>query len=303
MTWQQLIFEVSSTEVETLAELLSDAGAASVTFQDSADTPIYEPASDASDLWTHTCVTGLFTAETCFDSVLAQIRATPRFATLPPYRINKLQEQQWERLWMDDFKPMRFGKRLWICPTNTPPPVPDAINIMFDPGLAFGTGTHPTTALCLEWIEQHDLNGQTVIDFGCGSGILSIAAAMCGASSVEAIDIDPQALLATHNNASLNGVITQISTALPNEATGKQLAVDCLLANILANPIMALADYFSTRVKHNGIMVLSGILSEQAEEVIAAYKTGFEFLPIAEKEGWVRLVARRHHQHQFATGK
>ncbi len=294
MSWQELIFDVSPSEADALSECLSDAGAASVTFKDNADTPIYEPAADASDLWPHTRVIGLFESGTDFDQVLASIQHAPGFTTLPPYRITELKEQPWERLWMDEFKPMRFGQRLWICPTEMSPPEPDAINIMLDPGLAFGTGTHPTTALCLEWIDQNDLNNKTVIDFGCGSGILAIAAAMCGAASIQAVDIDPQALLATNSNATQNSVAQQISTTLPDEATGKLAAVDCLLANILANPLIELAHYFSTLVKHNGIIVLSGVLSEQATQVSAAYEQWFEFLPVTEKEGWVRLVARRN---------
>ncbi len=295
MPWQELTFDVSPTEVDTLSEILCDAGAASVTFKDNADTPIYEPAADASDLWASTCVVGLFDAETDFDAVLALVQQTALFSTLPPYRITELKEQQWERLWMDEFKPMRFGERLWICPTETMPPEPDALNIMLDPGLAFGTGTHPTTALCLEWIDQNDLDNKTVIDFGCGSGVLAIGAAMSGATSVEAIDIDPQALLATNSNAAQNNIASKITTALP-DACKKLSAVDCLLANILANPIMELADYFSTLVKHRGIIVLSGILSEQATEVISAYEKWFEFQPTVEKEGWIRLVATRNRQ-------
>ncbi len=295
MPWQELTFDVSPSEVETLSEIFCEAGAVSVTFKDNAETPIYEPAADASDLWASTCVVGLFDAETDFDTVLARVQQATLFSTLPPYRITELKEQQWERLWMDEFKPMRFGERLWICPTETTPPEPEALNIMLDPGLAFGTGTHPTTALCLEWIDQNDLDGKTVIDFGCGSGILAIGAAMSGATSIEAIDIDPQALLATNNNATQNHVAAKITTALPNECN-KLSAVDCLLANILANPIMELADYFSTLVKHHGIIVLSGILSEQATEVISSYEKWFEFQPAVEKEGWIRLVAARNKQ-------
>jgi len=295
MPWQELTFDVSPAEVDTLSEILCDAGAASVTFKDNADTPIYEPAADASDLWASTCVVGLFAAETDFDAVLALVQQAALFSTLPPYRITELKEQQWERLWMDEFKPMRFGERLWICPTEIMPPEPDALNIMLDPGLAFGTGTHPTTALCLEWIDQNDFDDKTVIDFGCGSGILAIGAAMSGATSIEAIDIDPQALLATNSNATQNNIASKITTALPNECN-KLPAVDCLLANILANPIMKLADYFSTLVKHHGTIVLSGILSEQATQVISSYEKWFEFQPIVEKEGWVRLVATRNEQ-------
>ena len=295
MPWQELTFDVSPAEVETLSEILCTAGAVSVTFKDNADTPIYEPAADASDLWASTCVVGLFDAETDFDAVLILVQQTALFSALPPYRITELKEQQWERLWMDAFKPMRFGEHLWICPTETAPPGPDALNIMLDPGLAFGTGTHPTTALCLEWIDQNDLDNKTVIDFGCGSGILAIGAAISGAISIEAIDIDPQALQATNSNASQNNVSSKITTALADVAS-ELSAVDCLLANILANPIIELADYFSTRVKHNGIIVLSGILSEQAALVITAYAKWFTFQPIAEKEGWVRLVATRNAQ-------
>ncbi|MCF6324657.1 MAG: 50S ribosomal protein L11 methyltransferase [Gammaproteobacteria bacterium] len=295
MPWQELTFDVSPSEVETLSEILCEAGAAAVTFKDNADTPIYEPAADASDLWASTCVVGLFDAEADFDAVLARVQQTALFPALPPYRITELKEQQWERLWMDEFKPMRFGEHLWICPTETTPSEPGALNIMLDPGLAFGTGTHPTTALCLEWIDQNDLDDKTMIDFGCGSGILAIGAAMSGATSIEAIDIDPQALLATNSNATQNNIASKITTTLPNECN-KLPAVDCLLANILANPIMELADYFSTLVKHNGIIVLSGILSEQATEVISHYEKWFEFQPIVEKEGWVRLVATRNEQ-------
>lgn len=294
MAWQQLFFDVSPDEAETLSDLLSEAGAASVTFQDNADTPIYEPAPDASDLWTHTRVVGLFATGTDFDAVLSHIQHHSRFTTLPPHRIAELPEQQWERVWMDDFKPMRFGRRLWICPTETAPPDPAAINIMLDPGLAFGTGTHPTTALCLEWIDRHHFSGKQVIDFGCGSGILAIGAALCGANNIQAIDIDPQALIATSSNAAQNGVSAQITTSLPDKSATQLTPVDCLLANILANPIIELADYFSTLVKHNGIIVLSGILSEQAAPVMAAYKQWFNFLPTIEKEGWVRLEARRN---------
>lgn len=294
MPWQELTFEVSPTEADALSELLSDAGAASVTFKDSADTPIYEPAPDASELWADTCVVGLFDADTNFERVLASIQQVPRFAKLPPYRIAALKEQQWERLWMDTFKPMRFGERLWICPTETPPPEPDALNIMLDPGLAFGTGTHPTTALCLTWIDQNDLSGHTVCDYGCGSGVLAIGAALCGATSIEAVDIDPQALIATQSNAAQNGVSALISTTLPSEVGEKCATVDCLLANILANPLMALAGDFATRVKPRGTLVLSGILSEQAADVCLAYEKWFKFLPVTENEGWVRLVAIRN---------
>lgn len=294
MAWQQLIFDLTPERAEPLSELLSEAGAASVTFLDCVDTPIYEPAPDASDLWEQTRVVGLFDADADIDTVLAQIKQAPDFSTLPPYRLCELKEQQWERVWMDRFQPICFGKQLWICPTETAPPDPEAINIMLDPGLAFGTGTHPTTALCLEWIDGHTLKEKSVIDYGCGSGVLAIAAALSGAAPIHAVDIDPQALLATRNNSAQNDVAAQISTALPDEARDKLTPVDCLLANILANPLTELAEYFSTLVKHNGIIVLSGILSEQASRVIDAYRPWFAFEPVCEKEGWVRLVATRN---------
>lgn len=294
MAWQQLIFDLVPEQAESLSGLLSEAGAASVTFQDCADTPIYEPAPDGSDLWEQTRVTGLFEGGIDLDAVLTQLRQTPDFATLPPYRICELEEQQWERAWMAQFKPIHFGKRLWICPTETAPPDPTALNIMLDPGLAFGTGTHPTTALCLEWIDGHPPEGMSVIDYGCGSGVLAIAAALSGAREISAIDIDPQALLATRSNAARNGVAEQIATALPDEVANTLAPVDCLLANILANPLIELADDFSTVVKHNGIIVLSGVLSDQAEQVIEAYRPWFEFEPMIERGGWVRLVARRN---------
>jgi ribosomal protein L11 methyltransferase len=188
---------------------------------------------------------------------------------------------------------MQFGERVWICPSWCDIPEPGAVNIMLDPGLAFGTGTHPTTSLCLQWLDKADVEGKTVVDFGCGSGILAIAALKLGASKVIAIDIDPQALLATRDNAQRNNVADRLDVYLPADQPDCQ--VDLVLANILAGPLKELSDIISSYCKTNGKLVMSGILEEQAELVIAQYSTLFTFDPIALEGEWVRLSATKNH--------
>ncbi len=294
MPWLQLILETTSDNAEPFSELLSEAGASAVTFVDSANQPLYEPSVGETPLWSHTRIIGLFDAATDMDAVLAQISDAITPHRLPDHRISPLEDKDWEREWMDTFKPMPFGKRLWIVPSWTPIPQPEAINILLDPGLAFGTGTHPTTALRLQWLDEHGANHDEVVDYGCGSGILAVAAAKLGASHVWAVDNDPQALIATHDNAHKNNVAENIDAVLPD--TLPNLQTPLLLANILAQPLMEFAERFSTHVIPGGHIVLSGILAEQAEQaeqVATRYAPWFTMEPATLKDEWVRLNGRR----------
>ncbi|CSB25999.1 50S ribosomal protein L11 methyltransferase [Vibrio cholerae] len=203
-----------------------------------------------------------------------------------------MEDKDWEREWMDNFHPMQFGRRLWICPSWREVPDPQAVNVMLDPGLAFGTGTHPTTALCLEWLDNLDLTGKTVIDFGCGSGILAIAAIKLGAAKVIGIDIDPQALLASKDNAARNGVEDQIEVYLPKDQP-EGLVADVVVANILAGPLRELSPIIKGLLKPGGQLAMSGILDTQAESVAEFYRDDLELDPIAEKSEWCRISGRK----------
>jgi ribosomal protein L11 methyltransferase len=291
MPWLQLTFETTPEDAEQFSDLLSAAGAGAVTFLDSADQPLYEPPVGETPLWSHTRVMGLFDATTDINQVIEQISAELSPDPLPDWRILPLEDKDWEREWMDKFKPMSFGKRLWIVPSWTEPPHPEAINILLDPGLAFGTGTHPTTALCLQWLDEHGASVDKVIDYGCGSGILAVAAALLGAKHVWAIDNDPQALLATRDNAIKNKVHETIESALPDALP--DIKTPLLLANILAQPLMDFAEYFAQHVTPDGHIVLSGILSDQAEQVASCYQPWFDMdTPVVQNE-WVRLTGVR----------
>ncbi len=211
---------------------------------------------------------------------------------LPEHHVEEIADQDWERSWMDNFQPMRFGRRLWIVPSWHAAPEPDAVNLLLDPGLAFGTGTHPTTALCLEWLDGQELAGRQVLDFGCGSGILAIAALLLGAERAVGTDIDPQALEASRDNASRNGIEpARFPVYLPADLPQRQ--ADVLVANILAGPLVSLAPQLTGLVRPGGLLALSGILAEQAEEVRAAYSAHFDLDPTAEREGWIRISGRR----------
>ncbi len=290
--WLQLSLEALNHTPEQLEDALLQVGALAVTLADAGDQPVLEPAPGETPLWAHTCVTGLFDAQTDIEVVKRQLQCFLHAPILPECRLSQLEERDWVRAWMDDFHPMRFGERLWICPTTQNPPDPAAINIRLDPGLAFGTGTHPTTALCLEWLDGAALAGQTVLDYGCGSGILAIAAAKLGAQRVWAVDIDPQALLASDDNADENGVENCVELALPAELPAT-LHVDVLVANILAGVLTRLAPEFAQRVKPGGRLVLSGILEQHADAVQAAFTHSFIFEPVRRREDWVLLEGVR----------
>jgi ribosomal protein L11 methyltransferase len=286
--WLQLTLEAIDHDPEQLEDALLLAGALAVTLEDAGDQPVLEPPPGATPLWAHTRVTGLFDAQTDIEVVKGRLRRFLHGSVLPECRLTELEERDWVRAWLEHFHPMRFGRRLWVCPTHQIPPDPTGVTIRLDPGLAFGTGTHPTTALCLEWLDGVPLDGRTVLDYGCGSGILAIAAAKLGARKVWAVDIDPQALLASDDNADENGVEDRIELAGP-AALPETLTVDVLLANILAGVLVRLASEFSRRVRPGGRLVLSGILEPHVEAVREAFLGDFVFDPIRRREDWVLL--------------
>ena len=292
MPWLQLRIDTAPDQSAAIEDALLAAGAASVTLEDNADQPILEPALGETPLWNQTRITGLFTAEIDTKQALT-IAETAFGSSLPNSRWELLEDRDWERAWMDNFHPMCFGQRLWICPSWKQPPNPDAVNLLLDPGLAFGTGTHPTTALCLQWLDGHDVSGKTVIDYGCGSGILAIAALLLGAKSVIAVDNDPQALIATEENARRNGIPSdKISTFLPGQVPTNS-AAQLMLANILAGPLAELAPTLSNMTQAGGDIVLSGILSNQAQQLSSYYQPHFTMqAPIIEQD-WARLAGRR----------
>tara|TARA_R110002126_G_scaffold146224_10_gene292140 strand:- start:1950 stop:2834 length:885 start_codon:yes stop_codon:yes gene_type:complete len=291
MPWIQLRVNTTEDKAEQVSDMLQGWGAQAVSFVDAHDTPIYEPMPGEVIYWTNTVVVGLFDAEHPMDSVLSQLQKVAFFKDGVEFKLEQLEDKDWEREWMDNFHPIKFGERLWVCPSWRDIPDPTAVNVMLDPGLAFGTGTHPTTALCMQWLDQHIQPDQTVVDFGCGSGILGIAALKLGAKRVVGIDIDPQAIEASTANAARNNVSGQIELYLPKDQP--QLQADVVVANILAGPLAELSQVISRYVKPGGLLALSGILQSQAQSVIAAYQHEFDFDPIAEQEEWVRLSARK----------
>jgi len=294
MPWIQLKINTTGEHAETLSDALIESGAVSVTFQDTHDNPVFEPLPGETLLWGDTDAIGLFDAETDMDDVIAMLEQEPLLGKGFVHKIEQLEDKDWEREWMDNFHPMRFGQRLWICPSWRDVPDPTAVNVMLDPGLAFGTGTHPTTAMCLEWLDGLDLQGKTVIDFGCGSGILAIAALKLGAASAIGIDIDPQAIQASRDNAQRNGVSERLSLYLPQDQPAN-LSADVVVANILAGPLRELAPLISVLPVASGHLGLSGILASQAEGVAQAYSDLFELDPVAEKEEWCRITGVKKH--------
>jgi ribosomal protein L11 methyltransferase len=286
MTWLQLSVVVSGERVDAASETLVDAGALSVTYQDAADEPILEPALGEHPVWSATRVVALLSAGCDSTRITQRLREALHDAEIG-LRIDYLGDRDWSSAWRDSFHAMRFGARLWVVPSGESPPVTDAVTVHMDPGLAFGTGTHATTALCLEWLDAHPPQARDVIDYGCGSGILAIAAGKLGASQVRAVDIDPQALQATRENAVRNGIGEDLEALFP-DALDAQPA-DLVIANILANPLIELAETLARHVSLRGHIVLTGILAEQAGEVIAAYRPWFEFRALVKREEWVLL--------------
>jgi ribosomal protein L11 methyltransferase len=287
MAWQQITVITDEQTAPDLAELFSDLGAVSVTYMDAEDEPVYEPAIGETKIWSNTQVIALFELDADFEVVAERVRRTFGATQLRDWRMEKIEDQAWERAWMEYYQPMKFGDKLWVCPTGQEQHEPGTVCMLLDPGLAFGTGTHPTTALCLEWLARHDLTGKTVIDYGCGSGILAVAAVLLGAKAAHAVDIDPQALTATLSNAEKNAVQDKIKVYLPEQLPAMQ--ADIVLANILAKPLCELSERISALVKSGGALVLSGILAEQTAQVAEAYTSAVALNAPAQQEDWIRL--------------
>ncbi|MEI6859095.1 MAG: 50S ribosomal protein L11 methyltransferase [Shewanella sp.] len=292
MPWIQLKIDSDSQHADALSDLLMEEGSLSITLEDGKDTPIYEPTLGETPLWNHTVLTALFAADKDLSAIIEQLKLVPYLGSDFSYKIEQVEDKDWEREWMDNFHPIQFGKRLWICPSWREIPDPQAVNVILDPGLAFGTGTHPTTALCLEWLDGLELADKEIIDFGCGSGILAVAALKLGAKKVTGIDIDHQAIEASKANAERNGVLKQISLYLPEDQP-KDLKVDILVANILAGPLRELAPLIAQKIKPGGQLALSGLLKEQANEVTEFYTEWFNMNEPVHKEDWTRLTGVR----------
>lgn len=293
MPWLQLSLDTSPEKIERVSEAMLQLGALSVTLGDAADQPVYEPQPGETKLWDNTRVTGLF--EATVDPIGIRQRLASILGTENPAGLclEILEDQVWERVWLQHFQPMRFGERLWIVPKDSPPGDrgPESVALELDPGLAFGTGSHPTTALCLEWLDQNLRSDVDIIDYGSGSGILAIAALRLGARHAWAIDNDPQALLATRDNATQNGVLSALTAAAPEELP--EIRADLLVANILASTLVELAACLAAHVRPRGHIALCGILANQAEDVVGAYRSWFVFNQPVVKEGWIRLDGTR----------
>ena len=279
-----------------LESLFERLGALSVTLTDAGDEPQLETAPGEERIWSETIVTGLFAGDTHKASLEAAIRsAIGQLGIMAELTLEPLEDQDWERAWMENFHPMQFGEHLWIVPRDRQPPADavDPVVVFLDPGLAFGSGTHPTTALCLQWLDSQNITGKRLVDFGCGSGILAIAALKLGAGSALGIDHDPQALIASEQNAQENGVAGRLSLTESNAPVGAQ--ADIVIANILASILIDLAEQIGSLVRPGGQIALSGILAEQAATVMAAYSGSFELETPREQEGWVLIAGRKIH--------
>jgi ribosomal protein L11 methyltransferase len=293
--WVSVALVTDAGHAEALSDALLAAGAISASVEDAQagtelETPQFgEPGSPTTPIWETSRVVGLFEpAEDLRERIAAAAREAG-IASLPDMVLEEVAEQDWVRLTQSQFDPIRISDRLWIVPSWHTAPDPQAINLELDPGLAFGTGSHPTTRLCLEWLEKNIVPGMSVLDYGCGSGILGIAAAKLGAGSVVGIDIDRAALTAAADNAARNGVGLRLAhSGDPIEET-----FDCVVANILTNPLMLLAPLLTARLKPGGRLVLSGVLETQAEQVAAAYAPYLILSVGATHDGWVRLEGNR----------
>ena len=288
MPWLSVSFEADPECIERLTDALLEAGASAADVSDAAagtsqETPIFgEPGATAARGWERSRVSALFPANADLPTALARAFGAVGIAATTPYRVEHVDDQDWVRVTQNQFTPQQITPRLWIVPSWHTAPDPQAINIVLDPGLAFGTGTHPTTRLCLRWLDRHIHGGESVIDFGCGSGILAIAALKLGAAQACGIDIDEQALLAARHNAMQNQV-----SAVFLDATDKPAQM--VVANILANPLRVLAPLLAKLTTKQGRVALSGVLAEQADEVREAYRPWFDMEMTEYEDDWVLL--------------
>jgi ribosomal protein L11 methyltransferase len=285
-----LTLSLESLDAEQVEAACLRAGALAVTYRDLRDDAILEPAPGEFRLWPHSELQALFPYDA---SPLELITSIAGALAIPAerLRVSAIADRVWEREWLKDFKPMRFGKRLWIAPHEAKVTARDTIVVRLDPGLAFGTGTHPTTAMCLEWLDENVAPGACGIDYGCGSGVLALAAAKLGAREIQAFDIDPQALTATRDNARANHLQEQVDVVAA--ATELRAGADFLAANILAGPLCELAPVLGALLKPGGRLVLAGLLTPQASDVSAAYARWFDVAVFRERDGWTALSGRK----------
>jgi len=295
MDWRQFVMDLETLNPDSVEEIFARHGAQSITFTDAGDDALLEPAPGETPMWGETRITGLFSPDADLGLLQEDLRSALALDDLPRHEISELEDRAWEREWLRDFGPMRFGERVWICPGDAAVEDENAVVVRLDPGLAFGTGTHATTALCLEWLDSLQLDGTSMLDYGCGSGVLAIAGLKLGCSSATGLDIDRQAIQATLENATRNDVADRIvATKNPDDIDG---AFDVVVANILAAPLIDLAENIANRVKSGCLLALSGILSEQVGDVLEAYRPWIEFdEPVEREQGgqtWARLTGRR----------
>jgi len=292
MSWIELHLHVPSEEAEAAEDALEAVGALSVTLLDAYDDPVLEPAPGTRPLWPHVIAVGLFAQEVDPLELLVALEGKVSEAAFSSSRFAKLDDRDWTRAWMDGYRAMQFGRRLWVVPSGHPDPKADDVVILrLDPGLAFGTGTHPTTALCLEWLDGLSWSGQSLVDFGAGSGILAIAGLCLGATEAIAIDNDPQALVACADNAQRNAVQDRLQIL---DADERPPAADRLVANILLKPLLELAPQLAASVKAGGDAAFSGLLAEQADEFLARYRPWFDQLSVTQRGDWIRVSGVRN---------
>jgi ribosomal protein L11 methyltransferase len=290
MAFWQLSFDLGELDPNTAEDSCFELGATAVTLVDAHDDPVLEPLPGELRLWPNTRLRALF-ADVGDPTTLIGPLSSALGISAAGIDAERVEDRAWEREWLRDFHAMRFGERLWICPHHEDVTAAGAVVVRMDPGLAFGTGTHPTTAMCLEWLDGHVVGHERIIDYGCGSGVLAIAAVRLGASEAHALDIDPQALIATRQNADANDAGACVFTyeepaALPRSA-------DILVANILSGPLCELAPTFGSVVRPGGWIVLAGLLEQQAADVTRAHGTWFDIHPFAVREGWAGLAGKR----------
>ncbi len=291
--WLQIVCETSSEHSDTIETVMEEENALSITYQDAEDNPVLEPLPGETPLWKTLIITALFNADKDLRSLKSTLENNKQDWDIKSITLERVEDQDWERVWMKDFHPMKFGNNLWIYPSNYEIPDDSSIKIHLDPGLAFGTGTHPTTALCLEWLDYNPPNNLTVIDYGCGSGILAVAAAKLGAKHIIATDIDPQGLIATEENMQRNNISKEtITYYLPENCP--QEPVDLILANILCGPLLELYPVISSLTKPKGVLVISGLLAEQESQLIETYSAGFNNFKVSKMDDWIRISATRN---------
>ena len=297
MTFYEIEFPLATLSAGAVEAALNEMGADSITFVDHGDEPVLEPGLGEIRLWSDTLVRALFREPCGAEPLEAALRLEQLATALGPHitqsaRVNPVRDRDWARVWLADWKSMRFGRRLWVCPHSAPPPQDaDAVVVRLDPGLAFGTGTHATTALCLQILDSLPVSGRRVIDYGCGSGILGLAALTLGAAHVTAVDLDPQALIATRDNAIRNGVSACIDVQDVDDGVLAQAY--CVMANILAGPLIELAPKLTAACEPGGYLLLSGLLRTQAYSVKAAYNGAFAMMQVVERDDWCCIYARR----------